>query len=204
MKKSFLHIGCGQNTKSDTTNGFKSDLWDEKRVDINPDVSPDIVADMLDMSMISSSSVDAVFSSHNLEHLYPYQVQIALKEFYRVINDLGFIVITCPNLKPLGKFLSEDKALDTLYESPAGPITAIDVLYGFRPSLAMGNHYMAHRCGFTKTILVSSLNEASFKSTAAIERDAPFFDLWVIASKQTLEKEKLLNMVRDHFPIKVP
>ena len=201
MKKTFLHIGCGHNTKCDTTSGFNTDSWDEIRVDINPDVSPDIVANMLDISLISSGSINAVFSSHNIEHLYPYQVQLALREFYRVIDDHGFLVITCPNLKSLGKYLSDDKVLETLYESPSGPVTAIDILYGFRQSLAEGNHHMAHRCGFTMKILISSLREVSFKSVASIERESPFFDLWAVASKQNLDNDKLIRLARDHFPI---
>ena len=202
MNKTFLHIGCGRNKKSDTTFGFNQSSWIEKRVDIDPEVSPDIVSDMLDMHMISSQSIDAVFSSHNIEHLYPYQVKTALKEFYRVLKMDGYLVITCPNLKPLGEFLSNDQLLEPLYKSQSGPVTAIDILYGFRPSLAQGNHFMAHRCGFTKRILIACLQEASFKSTATIERGNPFFDLWAIASKNILNQDQLMNLAKDHFPVK--
>ena len=203
MNKTFLHIGCGHNKKSDTTPGFNQEFWVEKRVDINPDVSPDILADMLDMSMIPSGSIDAVFSSHNIEHLYPYQVNTALKEFHRVLDDNGYLVITCPNIKALGHLLTEDKVLETLYESESGPVTAIDILYGFRPSLALGNHYMAHRCGFTKKILIACLKEASFKSIASFDRASPEFDIWTIASKQIIEREKLSDLALSHFPVKI-
>lgn len=201
MNQTFLHVGCGNNKKSETTSGFNQENWIEKRVDINPDVSPDIVADMLDLSIIPSGSIDAVYSSHNIEHLYPYQVNTALKEFYRVLNETGYLVLTCPNIKALGTYLTEDKPLQTLYESNSGPVTAIDILYGFRPSLALGNHHMAHKCGFTKSILIACLKEASFMSIACIDRGLPFLDIWTIASKHICDKEKLENLARDHFPI---
>ena len=201
MNKTFLHIGCGNNRKSDTTPGFNNDFWIEQRVDINPDVSPDIVADMLDMSMIPPGSIDAVFSSHNIEHLYAYQVNTALNEFNRVINKTGYLVLTCPNIKALGRILTEDQPLETLYESKSGPVAAIDILYGFRPSLALGNHHMAHRCGFTKSILIACLKEAAFKSIACFDRESPYFDIWTIATKNQVEKVELEKLARAHFPV---
>ena len=38
-------------------------------------------------------SVDAILSSQNIEHLYPHEVALALKEFLRVLRPDGFAVI---------------------------------------------------------------------------------------------------------------
>lgn len=77
--KSFLHVGCGPKYKNQTTKGFNTDEWQEIRFDIDESVNPDLVGTMTDMSSVQMGSVDALFSSHNIEHLYPHEVPIALK-----------------------------------------------------------------------------------------------------------------------------
>jgi hypothetical protein len=51
------------------------------RLDIDKNVNPDIVGTMLDMSAVADASVDAVFSSHNIEHLYPHEAPIYPLDF---------------------------------------------------------------------------------------------------------------------------
>lgn len=198
--KTLLHVGCGPAKKAQTTNGFNTPAWSELRLDINPNVQPDIIGTMTDMSGVESASVDAIFSSHNIEHLYPHEVPVALKEFVRVLKSDGFLVITCPDLKSVAKLVVEDKLFDVAYMSPAGPIAAIDILYGHRPQMAEGNLYMAHRCGFTLNVLAGSLQGSGFKSIACIAREAPFFDLWAVASKNEISKAEMEILVRQHFP----
>ena len=45
---------------------------------------------MTDMPAVEDAYVDAVFSSHNIEHLYAHEVAEALSEFKRVLNEDGF------------------------------------------------------------------------------------------------------------------
>lgn len=71
--KSFLHVGCGPQTKH-SLKGFGSEDWTEVRYDIDPNVHPDILGSITDMSAVESESVDAIYSSHNVEHVYPHQV----------------------------------------------------------------------------------------------------------------------------------
>ncbi len=83
-------MGSGPKNKEQTTRAFNNDSWEEIRLDIDPSVSPDVIGIMTDMSPVLSNSVDAVFSSHNIEHLYPHEVPVALSEFLRVLVDDGF------------------------------------------------------------------------------------------------------------------
>ena len=78
--KTFLHVGCGRLNKSNCL-GFESDDWDEIRLDIDKEVEPDIIGTLTDMNAVETASVDAVYSSHNIEHIFPYEIPIALKEF---------------------------------------------------------------------------------------------------------------------------
>jgi hypothetical protein len=93
---------------------------------------------MVDMSAVTSDSVDGIFSSHKIEHLYPHEVPLALAEFKRVLSDDGFAVITCPDLKSVCALVAGDKLTEPAYTSPAGPIIPLDILYGHRPVMARG------------------------------------------------------------------
>ena len=62
MKK-LLHVGCGTFTKEKTIPYFFSHAWQEIRFDIDPNVKPDIVGSLTDMSALETESVDAIYSS---------------------------------------------------------------------------------------------------------------------------------------------
>ncbi len=159
---------------------FHGPEWRELRLDINPGVAPDIVASITDLSIVDSDSVDAVWSSHNIEHLYPHEVPLALKEFYRVLKLGGFLLITMPDLQEVARLIVEDKLEDTAYVAPAGPISPIDILYGFRPAIAQGNVFMAHRTGFTCTSLKNHLYRAGFRQGKVWAEN---FAIWAIMKK---------------------
>lgn len=196
--KSFLHVGCGPKHKDQTTKGFNTDEWQEIRFDIDESVNPDLVGTMTDMSSVASESVDAVFSSHNIEHLYPHDVPVALGEFLRVLKPDGFVVITCPDLQTVCALVAEDKLTEAAYTSPAGPIAPLDILYGHRPAMARGNLYMAHRCGFTKKTLTADLQLAGFAVIGVASR-AEHFDLWAIASKKEMPEEAFMELFRSQL-----
>jgi SAM-dependent methyltransferase len=197
--KTFLHVGCGGSNKSRTTAPFASDDWQELRLDINEAVQPDIVGTMIDMKAVPDESVDAIFSAHNIEHLYPHEVPLALAEFLRVLRPDGFAVITCPDLQTVAALVAEDKLTDQAYLSPSGPIAPLDILFGFRPQIAAGNLFMAHHCGFTKKVLGHTLLSSGFMSIASLRREASF-DLWALASKRLLPEAEVLQLAGAHFP----
>ncbi len=198
--KIFLHIGCGSKRKDQTTKGFNTPDWKEIRLDIDLNVKPDITGTMLDMSAIGDASVDAVFSSHNIEHLYPHEVPVALKEFIRVLKPEGFLIVTCPDLQSVCSLIAEDKLTEPAYTAPAGPIAPIDILYGHRPSLANGNLFMAHRCGFTERVLTGTLRSYGFTSIASKRRGHPYYDLWAVANKEQVDEPTIRSLAGEHFP----
>ncbi len=196
-----LHVGCGPKRKGDTTAGFNTPQWHEIRLDIDAGVQPDVTGTMTDMGAVPAASVDAIFSSHNIEHLYPHEVPLALAEFCRVLNDDGFAVITCPDLQSVCELVAQDKLTDDAYVSAAGPVAPMDILYGHRPYLAMGNLFMAHRCGFTQRVLDATLRACGFQTVATLRRGrAPFFDLWAIASKSACSEARIRELAAAHFP----
>jgi ubiquinone/menaquinone biosynthesis C-methylase UbiE len=199
--KSFLHVGCGPKRKNQTTKGFNTPDWTEIRLDIDASVQPDVIGTMTDMSAVMSESVDAIYSSHNIEHLYPHEVPFALAEFLRVLKPNGFFVVTCPDLQSVCKLVAEDKLTEAAYTSPAGPIAPLDILFGHRPPMARGNLYMSHRCGFTQKVLSGTLQSCGFKSVATMARGyGPYFDLFALASKSERPEGEMRELAQLHFP----
>ena len=187
--KTLLNVGCGWSNKSQIK-GFNNDNWKEIRLDIDSAVKPDVVGSSTDMSLIETASVDAVYSSYNLDHIYPHEVPIALKEFYRVLNEDGIVVVRCPDIQTVCELIAQDKLLEVLYESPIGPIYPIDVIYGHRGQILNGNEYMAKKVGFTYSVLDASFAEAGFKARYGGRMPFNGGELNIVAFKQKIpEKE---------------
>jgi hypothetical protein len=119
--------------------------------------------------------------------------------FNGLLKPHGFAVITCPDLQSVCALVAEGKLLEPCYTAPAGPIAPIDILYGFRPALARGNRYMAHRCGFTQAVLTHTLLAAGFTQVAAIRRGPPCFDLWALASKGERTEDEMRRLAMEYF-----
>ncbi|NBZ86244.1 class I SAM-dependent methyltransferase [Stagnihabitans tardus] len=177
LTRTVLHVGCGMADPAKLPAAFfPAGEWSECRLDIDPGVAPDIVASITDMSVVPTGSVQAVWSAHNLEHLFPHEVPLALSEFHRVLAPGGFVLVTMPDLQQVAALVAEGRLEDAAYMSAMGPISAIDMLYGHRASIASGNHFMGHRGGFVATSLASHLERAGFQAVR-VQRDG-HFALW--------------------------
>ena len=191
----FLHVGCGPKYQDRTP--FAGKNWREIRLDIDQAVQPDVTGTMTDMKAVDDASVDAIFSSHNIEHLYPHEVPIALAEFNRVLKPAGFVLITCPDLQSVCARVANDQLVEPAYHSGMGPITPLDILYGHRGSMQQGNLYMAHRCGFTKKVLAGTMLGSGFQTLA---RNFPQqFALWAVGVKEEQDVEERLHALTAEF-----
>lgn len=183
----WLHTGCGLYARSKVPDLFKK--WKEVRLDADERVKPDIVASIVSMPQVKKASYDAVYSCHCLEHVYTHEVPKALLEFRRVVKADGFVIIQVPDLQSVGKLISEGRLYDTAYEVPGvDPIAPIDVLYGYRSSVASGNHFMAHKTGFTSQVLATALKMCGFKS---VYTQVYRFNLYAIALPRKLTKPEI-------------
>ena len=136
---------------------------------------------MTDMSPVAAETIDAVWSSHNLEHLQRHEVPLALGEFIRVLKPHGLLLLTLPDLQQVAQLIVEDRLEDHAYYSSSGPITPLDMMFGHTASLARGNPFMAHRTGFTARTLQKVLVGAGFVEVSL--RAGTSFDLWATAYK---------------------
>jgi SAM-dependent methyltransferase len=168
-----LHVGCGPRDHTSLHESFRGDGWHELRLDVDPGVRPDVVASITDMSPVPDASVDAVFSHHNIEHVFAHEVPVALAEFLRVLKPGGEALIGTPDLEALGRVLAAGRLEDTLIRAEAGAISALDIVYGLRSDIEGGREYMAHRTGFTPRTLGRRLHQVGF-AQIQVARPEPY------------------------------
>jgi len=175
-QKTVLHVGAGSSRQ------VAGDFADYKQVtlDIDKAAKPDIVGDMLDMNSVEEGAFNGVYSSHNLEHVYRHQVPQALGEFKRVLKDEGELIITMPDIQRVAQQVAAGNLEEPLYNSPAGPIAAIDILHGHSAFIAGGKTYMAHKTSFTAATLGQHLAAQRFYKIVVIRTG---YNLWAYAVK---------------------
>ena len=196
MKKRILNAGSGHTSARGVAPLFASPDWEEVRLDVDPAVGPTVIGSITDMKAIfPSESFDAVWSSHTLEHLFAHEVPIALGEFKRILKPDGFGLFMCPDLESVASHLAQHGADHVAYTSPAGPITALDMLFGHQASVAQGRHYMAHKTGFTAERLGNLLLEAGFP-TVNVRRDH-HFEICALAFAEHADQSRIQAELAD-------
>jgi SAM-dependent methyltransferase len=162
--------------------------WRQLRVDVDPQVKPDILADLTDLSPIPDNTADAVWAAHCIEHLYAHEVKRALSEFLRVLNPTGFLCILVPDLQTVANYVAADQLHEVIYQSAAGPVTAHDIFFGHSTAIAAGRPSMAHRCGFTPSLLLQHFREVPF-AEVALRRRPGSLELLALGRKSMSKNE---------------
>jgi SAM-dependent methyltransferase len=162
MLRRFLNVGGG--SKNIKVPEFY-DGWEHVLLDIDPLGSPDVCLDARELMTITSDQFDAIYCSHNLEHYFAHDVRKVLRGFHHVLKPDGFAEIRVPDMGGLfEEILSRKLDIDdVLYDSSAGPIRVLDVIYGYgRQIEASGVDFYAHRTGFTRKSIAEALRQANF------------------------------------------
>lgn len=160
--KKVLNVGGGSKATpiSDYFSGWQHDL-----LDIDPRGGPDIVCDARELATLPGGTYDAVYCSHNLEHYYRHHGLIVVRGFLHMLKDDGFAEIRVPDIAQVINALIDQQAEldDVLYQSPAGPISAHDVIYGLQSEIEnSGQDFYAHKTGFTPKSLKKMLVDGGF------------------------------------------
>jgi SAM-dependent methyltransferase len=205
-KKKFLHVGCGKKRKDSTTNVFNTDEWKEYTLDIDPSCDPNFIGTMTDLSMIDDETFDAIYSSHNIEHLYIHEAMEAVKEFRRVLKKDGYVMIICPDLISTCEEIIKKGPYEPLYYvrqsndeiSKDIYVSGIDILYGWRPELQNGNYYMAHNSAYNESGLIKLFEQNNFQAIFSVTRKN-FFDIQLLAFKNNVDRDVGSSLLRDHI-----
>ena len=132
--------------------------FEQVLLDLDPTVGADIVLDVRELTSLAPQQFDAVYCSHNLEHVRQHEVPVVLAGFRHVLKPGGLAHIIVPDLQEL-MLACVQQGIDLdglLYESPMGPITPLDVLYGHGGLIAQsGQDFYAHRTGFSRRTLAN-------------------------------------------------
>jgi hypothetical protein len=191
--RSVLNVGGGSKATAipEYFAGWRHDL-----LDIDPRGGPDIVCDARELTRLPSGTYDAIYCSHNLEHYYRHDGLEVLRGFLHVLNDTGFAEIRVPDIARVIAVLYEQQLEldDVLYHSPAGPISAHDVVYGLQSEIKQsGQDFYAHKTGFTRKSLSTFLMEAGFQRVYLATE--PFLAVHALAFKAepTVEQRALLG-----------
>jgi SAM-dependent methyltransferase len=157
-----LHIGSGPRRPEQRIPKQFLD-YDELRMDIDASAEPDIVGDITAIDL-PTESMDAVYASHLLEHLEPWQVQTALDECWRVLRLDGEAVFIVPDLAAWAQAIVADPAAIETVGATAyqAPVSILDALFGYAPDIEAGKEAMRHRTAFTRQTLARHLHAARF------------------------------------------
>ena len=77
-----LNLGCGSMRMEGYVN-----------IDIVPTKATDLVQNILDLPMVRANSAEEIFLHGVFEHLYAYEQELALREWYRVLRPGGRLVM---------------------------------------------------------------------------------------------------------------
>jgi ubiquinone/menaquinone biosynthesis C-methylase UbiE len=145
--------------------------FDHLLLDIDPKGRPDIVCDARKLTTLEAGQFDAVYCSHNLEHYYRHDVPKVLAGFLHVLKDGGFAHVIVPDINEVMRVtIAQGLDIDDiLYQSSAGPIMVLDVLYGYTVEIERsGQDFFAHKTGFTQKSLVGALQRAGFSKIYSV------------------------------------
>lgn len=189
-----LNAGSGPKSSRRLDAVFDPSDWHEIRIDLDPVVEPDIAGSMTDMrAHFDAESFDAIWSSHSLEHLHSHEIPLALAEFRRILKADGFALVTCPDLETVMTLFLAHGSDHVVYQSPAGPITPLDMMFGHSPSIASGAVHMAHRSGLTAERMGNLLLRAGFAEAVTKRHN---FDLWALALMPDADRNAIQDRLR--------
>jgi SAM-dependent methyltransferase len=195
-KSKILNAGSGSRLSGKLPEVFVNEFWAETRLDIVPANEPDIVGSIADMrDVIDDGAFDVVYSSHAVEHLYAHEVIPAFRELRRVLKPGGFALVTCPNLISIARYILTEDVETIAYESPAGPVRPIDMLYGYGESIANGAYAMAHKTGFTPPRIARVALVSGFSEVRVMEGIC--FDIWALLLTPDTSREALVPLFTD-------
>ena len=155
-----LHAGCGP-IGTPVPPQWRD--YEQIRYDVDATVAPDLVGTLTQIDL-PDGAVDALYASHVLEHLDPWDVDTALAELYRVLKVGGAGLLIVPDLTAWARLILSDPAgVEDLKNIPlSGPISVLDALYGYGPDVQAGRDGMRHRTMFTPFTFARHLDRAGF------------------------------------------
>jgi predicted SAM-dependent methyltransferase len=160
-QKIVLNIGCGKTALISQSKHFVD--WKEIRIDAFENNTADIICSCTDLDKVPNESVDAIWASHVVEHNYFHDLPNVFKSMMRVLKEDGFAIIRVPDLASIAEKMKYN-LMAIEYESSAGPVCVIDMIYGHRGLIEHWGDGMCHKTGFNKETMEYILAALDIKS----------------------------------------
>ncbi|MEN9202569.1 MAG: methyltransferase domain-containing protein [Thermostichus sp. DG02_1_bins_55] len=143
-----LHIG-GQEPHPD---------W--KILNIQPGEHVDYVGNAIDLSQFPDNSLEAIYTSHTLEHFdYARELPKVLKEWHRVLKFAGQLMISVPDLPTLCRLYLKEGI------SPSQRFAIMRMMFG-----GQVDEYDYHKVGLSWEHLFMLLSQAGFRIIRKVDR----------------------------------
>ncbi len=152
-EKTVLQIGWGSAFPERLHATFKQPGWKAIRMDISSAPKPDIIGTFLEMPMLESASVDAIWCPYVFPRFTLRYVLQGLRECFRVLREEGQLYTAASDGQLAATFLAHSRPYAPVYQSPAGPVHALDMLFGFGCTARGGKTFSTHRSAFTQESL---------------------------------------------------
>lgn len=157
-----LNLGCG----FDLREGYLN-------IDFQDFHSPDLVADVRELTMLPSDSFDEIIAIDVLEHLPRSDTARALSEWARLLRAGGTLELQMPDVTACGRFLIE-------HDDEPSHTQLMGQLFG-----TQGYTGDFHLAGFTDVTVAYALRNAGFHRTVLGTRDG-----WMLTSTSELAPER--------------
>lgn len=148
--------------------------WRVVTMDMDAEAKPDILGDVRELGdMVQVFQYNAVYASHFLEHMQPWEVVSVLRQFAHVLAPDGWLEVWVPDVMGAMSYALENKIGlgDTLYEARNGsPVTLLDMLYGWEREVQKGKPGFAHHTAFDWPRLEACLREAGYPYVQPVDR----------------------------------
>lgn len=185
-KKILLNVGCGDKFVRQGWPYFQD--WQEVRADLYVE-DADIKCDIVKLDGVPDSSVDCVWASHVVEHLYWHELPETFGNFMRVLKPNGCAVVIVPDLGAIANRI-KDGLLDPVKEYNNSGLAPIDFIFGGRQFHARDGISQVHKTGFTSKSMSQVLNSLNIKAYIREER----FQIYAVCYKDEIDTNILNNI----------
>ncbi|MCJ2541597.1 methyltransferase domain-containing protein [Thermostichus vulcanus] len=153
-----------------------------KIFNIQPGPNVDYVGNAVDLSQFPDNSLEAIYTSHTLEHFnYTQELPVVLKEWYRALRFGGQLMISVPDLPTLCRLYLKEEA------TPAQRFAIMRMMFG-----GQVDEYDYHKVGLSWEHLFMLLSQAGFRIIRKVDR----FNLFNDCSEMVVFNELIsLNVI---------
>lgn len=171
--KRVLDVGSS-NVKLDAP---RFDGWKVVTYDMDWEAKPDYLGDVITIEQtLHRERFDAVYASHILEHLHPWETVGVLRQFAAILAPDGWVEAWVPDVIEAFQYavLAGKGLADALYMAPNGsPVTLLDMLYGWGREARHKSSFM-HRSAFDWKLLETCIKDAGFPNYEPLDRANAF------------------------------